>query len=110
MTRSPHAPSDVLLALTPWTRGDYQSDTTAELCVCGGQFTSLTYSRVTDYLPAHGLLSALLIVKLPEHWTAEVYGNNLTDRIYRTGEGLNSGNYDFYGAPRQYGLRATYDL
>ena len=76
----------------------------------GGQFTSLTCSRVTDYLPAHGLLSALLTVKLPEHWTAEVYGNNLTDTIYHTGEGLNSGNYYFYGAPRQYGLRATYDF
>jgi outer membrane receptor protein involved in Fe transport len=43
---------------------------------------------------------------LPEHWTAEAYGNNLTDKIYSTGEGLNSGNYYFYGAPRQYGLRA----
>jgi hypothetical protein len=30
--------------------------------------------------------------------------------VYRTGEGLNSGNYYFYGAPRQYGVRARYDL
>jgi iron complex outermembrane receptor protein len=42
----------------------------------GGQFTSLTYSRVTDYLPAHSLLSAVLTVKLPERWTAEAYGNS----------------------------------
>ena len=76
----------------------------------GGQFTSLTYSRVTDYLPAHGLLSALLIWKGPRNWTVEAFGNNLINKVYRTGEGLNSGNYYFYGAPRQYGIRARYDL
>jgi iron complex outermembrane receptor protein len=76
----------------------------------GGQFTSLTYSRVTDYLPAHGLLSALLTWKGPRNWTVEAFGNNLSNKVYRTGEGLNSGNYYFYGAPRQYGIRARYDL
>ena len=29
-----------------------------------GQYTSLTYSQVTDYLPAHGLFSALLTLQL----------------------------------------------
>lgn len=76
----------------------------------GGQFTSLTYSRVTDYLPAHGLLSGLLTWKGTGHWTVEAFGSNLTNKLYRTGEGLNSGNYYFYGAPRQYGIRARYDL
>jgi iron complex outermembrane receptor protein len=76
----------------------------------GGQFTSLTYSRVTDYLPAHGLLAALLTWRMPGNWTIEGYGSNLTNKIYRTGEGLNSGNYYFYGAPRQYGVRAMYDF
>jgi outer membrane receptor protein involved in Fe transport len=76
----------------------------------GGQFTSLTYSRVTDYLPAHGLLAASLTLRMPEHWAVDLYGNNLTNEIYRTGEGLNSGNYYFYGAPRRYGIRATYNF
>jgi iron complex outermembrane recepter protein len=76
----------------------------------GGQFTSLTYSRVTDYLPAHGLLAALLALRLPDNWTVEAYGSNLTNRLYRSGEGLNSGNYYFYGAPRRYGIRAIYNF
>lgn len=76
----------------------------------GSQFTSLTYSRVTDYLPAHGLLSAVLTLHIGEDWSVEAFGNNLTNKVYRTGEGLNSGNYYFYGAPRQYGLRARYTL
>ena len=74
----------------------------------GGQFTSLTYSRVTDYLPAHGLLAALLTLRPSGKWTVEAYGTNLTNTLYRSGEGLNSGNYYFYGAPRRYGIRAIY--
>ncbi|HEY6925336.1 MAG TPA: TonB-dependent receptor [Steroidobacteraceae bacterium] len=75
----------------------------------GGQFTSLTYSRVTDYLPAHGLLAAFLSWRLQGNWTIDAFGTNLTNALYRTGEGLNSGNYYFYGAPRQLGVRARYE-
>ncbi len=73
-----------------------------------GQFTNLTYSTVTDYMPAHGLLSGLVMLDLGEHWSAEAYGTNLTDRVYRVGQGGNNGNYWFYGAPRQYGVRVRY--
>jgi iron complex outermembrane receptor protein len=76
----------------------------------GEQFTSLTYSRVTDFLPAHGLLAAFLNWRVGRNWNIEAFGTNLTNAVYRTGEGLNSGNYYFYGAPRQYGVRARYDL
>jgi iron complex outermembrane receptor protein len=72
------------------------------------QFTSLTYSTVTDYLPSHGLLSALATLRLYKNWDVEAYGTNLTDRIYRTGQGLNNGNYYFYGAPRQFGVRVGF--
>jgi iron complex outermembrane receptor protein len=72
-----------------------------------GQFTSLTYSEVTDYLPAHGLLSALLTLNMRD-WEVQLYGSNLTDKLYRSGQGLNNGNYYFYGAPRQYGVRLQY--
>jgi len=72
------------------------------------QFTSLTYSQVTDYLPAHGLLSALATLKLHDNWTVEAYGTNLGNKVYRTGEGLFNTNYYFYGAPRQYGVKLGY--
>jgi iron complex outermembrane recepter protein len=72
------------------------------------QFVSLTYSEVTDYLPAHGLLSALLTLDLYKNWNVEAYGTNLTDEVYRTGQGLNNGNYYFYGAPRQFGVHVGY--
>lgn len=72
------------------------------------QFTSLTYSEVTDYLPAHGLLSALLTINLYRNWSVEAYGTNLANKIYRTGQGLNNANYYFYGPPRQYGIDVGY--
>jgi iron complex outermembrane receptor protein len=75
-----------------------------------GQFTSLTYSEVTDYLPAHGLLSALATLKLPGHLTIDVYGTNLTNKVYRTGEGLDNDNYYFYGPPREYGAHIRYQF
>jgi iron complex outermembrane receptor protein len=71
------------------------------------QYTSLTYSEVTDYLPGHGLLSALLTLDYRD-WEAQAYGTNLTDKVYRSGQGLNDGNYYFYGPPRQYGVRLQY--
>jgi iron complex outermembrane receptor protein len=73
-----------------------------------GQFTSLTYSTVTDYLPARGLLSAFLTFDVGEHWSAEAFGTNLADKVYRTGQGGSGANYYFYGAPRQFGARLRY--
>ncbi len=73
-----------------------------------GQFTNLTYSQVQDYLPAHGLVSAQVTAKLWKNWTAELYGSNLANKVYRAGQGLNDGNSYFYGAPRQYGVRVGY--
>jgi outer membrane receptor protein involved in Fe transport len=36
------------------------------------------------------------------------YGTNLTDKLYRAGQGLNNADNYFYGAPRQYGVRLQY--
>ena len=72
-----------------------------------GQFTNLTYNQVTDYLPAHGLLSALLTFDFHD-LQLQGYGTNLTDKVYRTGQGLDNANYYFYGPPRQYGVRLEY--
>jgi iron complex outermembrane recepter protein len=68
----------------------------------GSQWASLSYSRLTDYLPSRGLLSALLTLQLPHDWYVEGYGTNLTDKIYVSGQGANN---EFFGAPRQYGVR-----
>ena len=69
----------------------------------GPQFTNLFYSPVTDRLKARGLLSALLTLRKGK-WSIEGYGTNLANRKYVSGH---SGNSEFYGAPREYGARAS---
>jgi iron complex outermembrane receptor protein len=69
----------------------------------GEQYTSLLYSPVTDRLAARGLLSAQLTYSR-ESWTLEAYGTNLADKEYVSGQ---FGNNEFYGAPREYGVRGS---
>lgn len=68
----------------------------------GSQYTNLFYSPVTDRLKARGLLSALVTLRF-KTWSIEAYGTNLADKAYVSGH---SGNNEFYGAPREYGVRA----
>jgi iron complex outermembrane receptor protein len=68
----------------------------------GSQFTSLSYSYLTDYLPSRGLLSALLTLTLPHNGYVEGYATNLANKTYVSGQ---FGNNEFFGAPRQYGVR-----
>jgi iron complex outermembrane receptor protein len=67
----------------------------------GPVFTQLFYSPVTDRLEGRGLLSALLTFDARE-WSVQAYGTNLTDKEYVTGQ---SGANQFFGAPREFGLR-----
>jgi iron complex outermembrane receptor protein len=67
------------------------------------QYTNLLYSPITDRLPSRGLFSAQLTYSLND-WSVEAYGTNLTDRVYVSGQFVNN---QFYGAPREYGLRAS---
>lgn len=67
------------------------------------QYTTLLYSPITDRLPSHGLLSAQLAYSL-ENWMVEAYGTNLADKVYVSGQ---SGNNQFFGAPREYGVRVS---
>ena len=65
------------------------------------QFTYLGYSPVSDRLPSRGLLSALITLRAGD-WRVEAYGRNLTDKEYASGQfGIN----EFYGTPREYGVR-----
>jgi len=69
----------------------------------GSQFTTLFYNPVTDRLSGRGLMSALLTYRLGDY-QIEAYGTNLTNKDYVSGQ---TGNNEFYGAPRQYGVRAS---
>jgi iron complex outermembrane receptor protein len=69
----------------------------------GGRWTNLLLNPTTDYLPARGLLSGQLTLQVND-WTLEGYGTNLTNKKYISGQFINN---EFYGAPREYGLRAS---
>jgi iron complex outermembrane receptor protein len=69
----------------------------------GPQYTNLLYSPVTDRLASRGLLSAQLTYSRGR-WMVEAYGTNLADKDYVGGQ---FGNNEFYGAPREYGVRGS---
>jgi iron complex outermembrane recepter protein len=69
----------------------------------GRRFTYLAYSPLSDRIEDFGLLSALLTLQ-KGRWFVEAYGTNLTDETYVSGQAAASRN-EFYGSPRQYGLR-----
>lgn len=68
----------------------------------GSQYTTLLYLP-SDRMGGHGVLSAQLTYAR-DAWTVEAYGTNLTDKEYISGGG---GQFEYYGAPREYGLRAN---
>ncbi|MEO9131746.1 MAG: TonB-dependent receptor [Sphingomonas sp.] len=67
----------------------------------GSRWTNLVYNPGLDYLAGRGLLSAQLSLRVKQ-WTVEAYGTNLTNRAYVSGQ---SANNEFYGPPREYGVR-----
>jgi iron complex outermembrane receptor protein len=69
----------------------------------GPRFAYIAYSPVSDRIDGHGLVSALVTLRKGS-WNVEAYGTNLTDEQYVSGQAAASRN-EFYGAPRQYGLR-----
>ena len=50
-----------------------------------------------------GLWSALLTLRVGD-WADEGFVNNLTNQVYISGS---AGNAEFYGAPREYGVRTS---
>jgi iron complex outermembrane receptor protein len=69
----------------------------------GEQWTTLIEAPATDLLPAYGLLNASLTYRNSD-WRLEAYALNLADKHYVTGQ---AGNNQFYGAPRQAGVRVS---
>lgn len=72
----------------------------------GSQWTYIAYNPTRDRIEGRGLLSASVRVAL-ERFSFEVFGTNLTDKAYVSGQ---SGTNEFYGAPRQYGVRMHVDF
>jgi len=66
----------------------------------GERFNYLAYGP-GDLLQDRGLLSALLTVEF-DRWHIEGWATNLTKETYVSGR---SGDNEFYGAPREYGVR-----
>ncbi len=69
----------------------------------GKQYTNLLYSPVTDVLASRGILSAQL-TWMQDDWRVEAFGTNLGNKRYVSGQ---FGNNEFYGSPREYGLRVA---
>lgn len=67
------------------------------------QFTYLAYSPVSDTMAARDIVNASLSLA-SEQWKVEIYGTNLTDEEYVTGQFFGT---EFFGPPREYGLRAS---
>jgi iron complex outermembrane recepter protein len=67
----------------------------------GDRFDYFAYGP-GDRLAERGLLSASLTLAVGQ-WRIEAFGTNLTNKTYISGR---SGDNEFYGAPREYGVRA----
>ena len=72
----------------------------------GDRFAYIGYDPVRDLLPAYDLLNANLAVAL-DRFAIEVFVTNLLDREYVSGQ---FGDNEFYGAPREYGVRLSMDF
>ncbi|NIJ16228.1 TonB-dependent receptor [Sphingobium vermicomposti] len=70
----------------------------------GSRFTYLAYSPVSDRIAGYGLLSGIVTLRTGQ-FHIEAYGTNLTGKRYVSGQ---FGLREFYGAPREYGIRAGF--
>jgi iron complex outermembrane receptor protein len=69
----------------------------------GSQWAYPTYQASTDLIAARGLLQASVALD-KNNWKLEAYGTNLANKFYVAGQ---NGKNELYGAPREYGIRAT---
>ncbi|WP_158078593.1 TonB-dependent receptor [Microbulbifer mangrovi] len=67
------------------------------------QYSYLAYSPESDALASRDLLNASISLT-DDQWKVSAYGSNLTDEQYVSGQ---FGITEFYGAPREYGLRLS---
>jgi iron complex outermembrane receptor protein len=74
----------------------------------GSRFTYIAYSPVSDRIDSYGVVSALLTLRKGA-WQLTAYGTNLSDEEYVSGQASASRN-EFYGAPREFGLRVSFEF
>lgn len=73
----------------------------------GSRYTYIAYDPVRDRLPAYNLLGASVAFEV-NRLTFEIWGTNLAKEKYSTGQVNNTS--EFYGAPREYGIRMKVTL
>ncbi|MDG5495178.1 TonB-dependent receptor [Niveispirillum sp. BGYR6] len=69
----------------------------------GSRYSYIGYSPISDRLSAYGLLSGRITLNR-DSWRVELYATNLTDKSYVSGMASSSSN-QFYGPPREVGIR-----
>ena len=69
----------------------------------GSQWTTLIEVVPTDLLPSYDLWSASLTYARDD-WRVQGFVNNLANKVYVTGQ---FGNNEFFGNPRQFGVRVS---
>lgn len=78
------------------------------------QWATFYHVRPTDYIDARNLVDANLLLKHSDSgFSAELYATNLTNKKYIVSKAVEGsfatpGRVEFYGAPRQYGVRIGY--
>ncbi|MEH3047300.1 TonB-dependent receptor [Sphingomonas adhaesiva] len=82
--------------------GDVRIAPRVNYAYIGPQFTYIGYSPISDRLAGRGVLNAQISAR-QGNVEVELYGTNLADVEYVTGQ---SQNNEFYGAPREFGVRA----
>ncbi len=87
---------------------DMSAEAAGQLSHVGSRFTYLAYS---PRLRSDRRLRCAVGVDdaAQGNWFVEAYGTNLTDETYVSGQAAASRN-EFYGAPRQYGMRVGADF
>ena len=73
----------------------------------GSRYTTVFYDPIRDTIPAYHLLGAGVAFEI-DRYTIDFWATNLTKEEYVTGQG--GGTNEFYGAPREYGVRLSVDF
>ncbi len=68
----------------------------------GSRWTYFGYNPVRDFIPAYTIVNAS-ITFATGRYSFDIWGTNLADKVYVTGQ---TGINEFYGNPREYGVRA----
>ncbi len=72
----------------------------------GQEYASLFQQDHFFLIPARDIVNAALTYEAGQ-WRAQAYVTNLADKVYVSGYSIPDGNQEYYGAPRQMGVRIS---